>query len=114
MQYNGSTTVTVTGLASGSAFNARGEDYSDRDNAGRETRTIDDDAGRTVETIQNYAVDDDGQPVEEADENVVSDTTYHVTEQIAGDATLSPYTSSTAIGVGDAEFVLHLQTDPGQ
>ena len=90
-----------------SAFNARGEDYSDRDNAGRETRTIDDDAGRTVETIQNYAVDDSGQPVDEADENLVSATTFHVTQQMSADATLSPYTGSpiTATG-GSFTFLL--------
>ena len=109
---NGTTTVAVTELASGSAFNARGEDYSDRDNAGRETRTIDDDAGRTVETIENYDVGESGQPVEEADLNLVSATTYHVSQQIASDATPSPYTGS-AIDVSDgAVFHFDVRTDP--
>ncbi len=36
-----------------------------------------------------------------------------MTQQIAADASLSRYTSSTPIGASGAEFVLHLQTDPG-
>ncbi len=107
--------VNTTGATqvSFTQYNARGEDYLDTDPAGRVTKTIDDDAGRTVETIQNYAVDGTGQPVPEADENLVSDSTFHVTQQIASSATLSPYTSSTPIGVGDAEFHFYSQTDPG-
>ena len=67
-----------------------GDGFSDRDNTGRETRTINDDAGRTAETIQNYAVDDSGQPLADLDTNLTSATTYHVTQQIVSTVTLSP------------------------
>ena len=108
------TSIDTTGATqvSFTQYNARGEDAFDTDNAGRITENIDDDAGRPVETIQNYAVDDSGQPVDEADENLISASTFHVTEQIAADATLSPYTGDS-IAVGDATFDFHSQTNLG-
>ena len=114
MQFNGTTTVAVTGLARGSAFNPRGEDFSDRDNAGCETGTIDDDAGRTVETIQNYALDVDGQPLTDADTNLTSATTYHVTQQIASTGTLSPNGTGVTVSVsGSLTLVLPVDTVSG-
>jgi hypothetical protein len=72
------------------AYNARGEDFQDTDNAGRVTENIADDAGRTVETIQNLALDECGQPLLDSDTNLIQSQTYLVTQQIASTGTLSP------------------------
>ena len=54
---SGLTQVTLT------AYNARGEAWQTTDPAGTVTRTICDDAGRTIDVVQNYAVDVNGNPL---------------------------------------------------
>ncbi len=72
--------LTQVGLA---AYNARGEDYSDTGPAGIATRTIDDDAGRTINVIQNYAVDVYGNSLTGPVENVNTATTYNSANEVA-------------------------------
>ena len=104
---SGATQVSFT------PYNARGEDELDTDAAGRVTKNIDDDAGRSVETIQNYTLDD-GQPATDPDTNLISATTCHVTQQIASTATLSPYggDSIDIAGESGTTFSFIFETDP--
>jgi len=81
---SGATQVTLF------AYNARGEPFGTINAAGRETRTVYDDSGRTIGTIQNYKVDNLGQLVMDPDSNLMSASAYHVTEQIGTSATLTP------------------------
>ncbi len=82
---DGQPTTALSGLTQVSltAYNARGEDYSDTGPAGIMTRTIDDDAGRTINVIQNYAVDVYGNSLTGPVENVNTATTCNSANEVA-------------------------------
>ena len=79
-------------LVTSTAYNDRGEAFSTRDAAGRETRTFFDDAGRESETIQNYVTGtfSDSYP----DQDVTTETTYTPDGQVATSTVVNPATGN--------------------
>ena len=98
---SGLTQVTLT------AYNARGEAWQTTDPAGTVTRTICDDAGRTIDVVQNYAVDVNGNPLVAPVENINTTTTYNSANQVAETAVASDGGTQTTQYVYDAGHHFH-------
>ena len=80
-------------------YNARGEDYSDIDQAGIETRTIYDDDGRTASVIQNYQDGGNLTPATASDQNLTTLYLYASGSGVSSVSQVEANTSSSLIDV---------------
>ena len=92
---SGATQVTLVG------YNARGEAAQTFDAAGREQFTVYDDAGRPIQTIQNYANGGAISP-DNRDENIATVSTYSAGEHVAATTTETPSPQGLTYTVGSA------------
>jgi RHS repeat-associated protein len=104
-QYNGTTDVAVGAMVSGTAYDARGEDYLDTDSAGIQTRTIYDDDGRTTSVIKNYTGNGAITPATPADQNLTTETFYSQETPVASTDVLEPNTQGQTSSFSAETFV---------
>jgi hypothetical protein len=83
--------LSTTVMVNMTNFNARGEPWQTFDAAGNETETFDDDAGRTIETIQNVSL------TIAADTNITTDYTFETGTPLLADMSV---TTENAAGTG--------------
>ena len=92
--------TAVPALVTGTAYNARGEDYYDTDTAGIVTLTTYDDDGRTATVTQNYQGDGTLTPGTAAGQNVITQYLYATATGVSSVSQVEPNSASTSVSLG--------------
>ena len=92
--------TAVPALVTGTAYNARGEDYYDTDTAGIVTLTSYDDDGRTATVTRNYQGDGTLTPSTPAGQNVITQYLYATATGVSSVSQVEPNSASTSVSLG--------------
>ncbi len=92
--------TAVPALVTGTAYNARGEDYYDTDTAGVVTLTTYDDDGRTATVTQNYQGDGTLTPSTAPGKNLITQYLYATSTGVSSVSQVEPNSASTSVSLG--------------